>query len=158
MRSGVASGKQLAFKINHFAKHGSIKALIAEDLKQDKDANPGDVVEGNLDFVRQWVGYLFPSSLMVIDSIQEHVFKKHGLGVGNYRFYASQMENYFMPPGIAALDEYGLPVQLGLRLKDLLGGGGDLDAALEHLQKIEIAELELHPFERDLLTDVQSSI
>ncbi|HST63182.1 MAG TPA: hypothetical protein VLK84_31015, partial [Longimicrobium sp.] len=67
--------------------------------------------------------------------------------------FANQIENYFLPAGIAALDEYGIPLQVGSKLRPLLGDSSELDLSLEALKNIDFASLELSPFEREVVAD-----
>ncbi|MBL7902993.1 MAG: DEAD/DEAH box helicase [Bacteroidia bacterium] len=62
-----------------------------------------------LHITRHWFDYKLPKWLNVISNIQEYVFKKHNLSYGNYSFIASSLENGFLHPNIAALNEYDIP-------------------------------------------------
>ena len=47
----------------------------------------------------------------------------------------------------------GVPIQVGERLQTLLNRRGDLDTAIARLRALDVAKLELSPFERSLVED-----
>lgn len=63
-----------------------------------------------LHITRHWFDYKLPKWLNVISNLQEYTFKKNNLSFGNYSFTASSIENGFLHPNIAALNEYDIPV------------------------------------------------
>ena len=68
--------------------------------------------------------------------------------------FATRLENQFLPAGVAALDEYGLPVQVARKISQRLGDPESLDEALTQLRTIAKDErLKLSDFERSLLWD-----
>jgi hypothetical protein len=69
------------------------------------------------------------------------------------------LENQFLPAGVAALDEYGLPIQVAEKLADRLGRPDSLDVALERLKRMSPDQAdELTMFERLLLADTINGI
>jgi len=75
------------------------------------------------------------------------------LAAGNYEYFAGQIENWFMDPAIMALDEYGIPIQVGEKIQGLLNPQGDLDVALARLRSLDIETLDLSAFEKELARD-----
>lgn len=63
-----------------------------------------------LHITRHWFDYKLPKWLNVISNLQEYAFKKNNLSFGNYSFVASSIENGFLHPNIAALNEYDIPL------------------------------------------------
>ena len=63
-----------------------------------------------LHITRHWFDYKLPKWLNVISNLQEYAFKKNNLSFGNYSFLASSIENGFLHPNIAALNEYDIPL------------------------------------------------
>lgn len=63
-----------------------------------------------LHITRHWFDYKLPKWLNVISNLQEYTFKKNNLSFGNYSFLASSIENGFLHPNIAALNEYDIPL------------------------------------------------
>jgi hypothetical protein len=60
-----------------------------------------------------------------------------------------------MPSGIAALDEYGIPLQTGIRISRALRDATDLDTAIAALRDLDVESLPISEFERDLVADAQ---
>lgn len=152
--SGVFSGRQLAFLLMRVSRlGGDVKALIAAAM--DGDASVDAAVEDTLDFLRYWPGHNFPRYLMALDRIQREVLPRMGLQPGDYRAYAAQAESLFIPSPLHSLEEYGLPVQLMSRLRAEIEPNGQLDDALDRLAELRLGQLDLHPFERELLKDAR---
>ena len=91
--------------------------------------------------------------LLAVDRVQRAVLRRANLQAGNYAFFAHLVENWFLDPAIMTLDEYGIPIQIGERLKDVLQAEGDLDVALAKLRTLNVDELPLSAFERSLVQD-----
>jgi hypothetical protein len=81
-----------------------------------------------------------------------------GLPAGDYSAFAAQAESLFRAPVVAALDEYGIPLQLGERLQNLLRTKDDLDVALAAIKSLDVTKLRLGPFETELLVDAQRAM
>jgi hypothetical protein len=156
---GVSSSAQLAFKLDRLRAVADIRALIEVQLaEQLENRDPDAAVEDALDFVSYWASYHFPRYLMALDRIQRITFARIGLPSGDYRAFATTVENLFVPPGIAALDEYGVPVQIGMKLIVPLRAAGDLDTALGQLRRLNVNRQPLSGFERTLVGEAQSAI
>jgi hypothetical protein len=154
MRAGVVSGNQLAFRVNQLRQQGGASSLIkAALLQRPPDKTADDVVEEAIDFLRSWANFHFPRYLMAVDRIQRAVFSKAGRRPGNFSFFAAQVENWFIDPAIMALDEYGIPIQVGQKLAALLRPDGDLDLVLGRLKQLKVNQLPLTDFERSLLEE-----
>ena len=76
------------------------------------------------------------------------------LAHGDYSYFASKVECLFHNSVIVALDEYGIPIQLGIKLEEQINLGDDLDNALEIIKKTDPNQLKLHPFEKEVLSYV----
>jgi len=152
---GVSSGKQLAFKLNQL-KTNSLTQLIALEITTENSID--DAVEGVLDFIRQWPQYRFGRYAMGVNRIQEELAVELGLPVSDYSFFVSQVENLFSDPSLIALDEYGIPFPLAKKLESSLSSDGLLDGALDKLKALNIANLQISPFEKSLLEDVKQFI
>lgn len=154
IRSGVYSSKQLAFKINRFRTH-AVRGLILEELARNQAADADETVEDALDFARSWATFQFPRVLMALDRIQRFVLTKRGVKCGDYSFYASLLENNMIPAGIAGLDEYGVPIQVGSKLRTMLHDAPTLDEALKELKGLDPRKAGLSPFEAGLVANAQ---
>ncbi|HEY0389600.1 MAG TPA: hypothetical protein VGC71_14250, partial [Gaiellales bacterium] len=105
-----------------------------------------------------WPGYEFPRLLTALERIQRVVFEAIQLRPGSYGPYAAQVENLFLPPPLAALEEYGVPIQLAEKLAKTLRPTGDLDEVLERLGLLSVRELPISTFERSLVADAQEGL
>ncbi len=156
-RGGVFSARQLAFKVWQIIKMPDTAARVRQELNPGKFAakTPDEAVERVLEFERTWAGFELPRYMMAISSIQRAVFGPLGLPYGDYSTFASQIECFFKNPVIAALDEYGVPLQVGEKIVRYLGETEDLDVALAKLKELKVEELGLDRFERELLIDAK---
>ena len=103
--------------------------------------------------MRLWANIGFPRLLRAVDHIQRYVFASAGLTPGDYEAYASQVESLFHEPTLIALDEYGIPFQLALKIAPELQPLDDLDQVLIRLKGLLLDDLGLLPFEREVLED-----
>jgi hypothetical protein len=153
-QSGVSSASQLAFKIWKFMSHKDIKSLIDEEIMELNDFEDiNNKIEESLDFVRIWIMYKFPQLLRVLNSIQKDVFQKKNLTPGDYSYLAYCVENLFLDPALIALDEFGIPIQVSKKILPWLKSDMNLDIVLEKLKEIDLEELPLDKFEKELLSD-----
>ncbi len=153
----ISSGKQLAFKINGIRIHKNIFTLIASEVKNTRDPDKiNEAIENVLDFVRFWGQYNFPKFLLALDRIQREIYSEAGLTPGDYSFFASQIECLFTEPLFVALDEYGIPIQTSRKIsQNLTTTHADLDSLLEQIKKINVSDLNVAEFDKDLLTEAQ---
>jgi len=61
--------------------------------------------------------YTFPQLLRAINDVVDAVV---GEGIANYRVYAAELQNLFLPGELRALDEFGVPTPLINRLSSYL--------------------------------------
>jgi len=154
-RGGVFSARQLAFKVWQLFRVPSSVERVRQELRpgQYTAKTPDEAVERVLEFERTWASFELPRYMMALSRIQRAVFEPHGLPFGDYSTFTSQVECFFNSPVIAALDEYGIPIQVGVKISNALGEINNLDAALAKLKELSIDELELDGFEKELLAD-----
>lgn len=159
-RGGVYSARQLAFKVWQMVRVPSAAERVRQELRPGKYAakSPDEAVERVLDFERTWASFELPRYLMAVSRIQKAVFDPLGLPSGDYSSFASQVECFFKNPVIAALDEYGVPLQLAEHLSVLIGEDQDLDTALLKLKRLPIDDLNIDSFEKDVLRDAQDAL
>lgn len=159
-KHGVFSGNQLAYKTWQLYQTSNTAKRVQAELAPSKYAakSPDEAVERVLQFERNWAGFELPRLLMALSSIQQHVLSQLGLPFGDYSSFAAQSESLFRTPVVAALDEYGIPIQLGERLKNLLRTKDDLDIAIDALRSLDGTKLKLGPFETELLNDAKSAL
>ena len=152
--AGVSSGRSLTFKINQLARNQNIQSLI----ESENEDNPDKAVENVLDFIRHWGSFQFPRYLMALQRIHEYVFSRKGLESGDYSYFATGIENMFLDPAIMALDEYGIPIQLGRKLEGILHPEGDLDKALRLIRDHDFTNHNISKFELSLIEEAKSSL
>jgi hypothetical protein len=136
--NGISSGRQLAYKIDQLRKKGLVSFIKTEA----ESASPDKAIDNVFDFQRTWAGHNFPQYLMVLSRIQEEVFTNLGLEAGDYSFFAREVENCFSPPGLAALEEYGIPLQISLKMSSQLPPEDDtsLDSVLSWFRKVNVVD------------------
>lgn len=148
--------KQLGIKLIALQSSPSVRNLIRDEFSYHKDADIS--VQRVLDFLRLWASFHFPQILRALDRIQREIFTRAGLAPGNYGLYASKIENFFADPELVALEEYGIPLEVGKKLRSALMPYENLDQALDHLKRLRIEKTTLSEFERTLVRDTQQSL
>lgn len=155
IRSSVVSGRQLAFLLNKVANGPSLEEWVAErGGGEDVDAD----IEQALDFIRQWAQYRAPKLLMALNAIQVEIFTRVGLQPGNYESFIARIETLGRDPVVMALDEYGIPFQIGEKIWAAIGRPDQLDAALQRLREVDMTKLGLTHFETDLMLELQPTL
>jgi hypothetical protein len=159
-RDGIFSGRQLAFRLDRMRATRTTHNFIEDILQHDSFANrdPDAAVRIALDFQRKWAMFNFPRLLMALGRIQGEIFDRLRLQPGNYAKYAFDVECLFLPPELVGLDEYGLPVQLGVKLSGHLRLGEGMDPAIASLRMLQPGTLRLSEFERYMLKRAQDGL
>jgi hypothetical protein len=154
--SSARSASQLAFLINSLRGQPAVASMIRNQNEYLNDAD--ESVQRILDFLRLWASFHFPRLLRTLDGIQRDLLTRAGLRPGDYEFFANRVESYFLDPEIAALDEYGIPLEVARKLQTLLASDGSLDFALEKLRDIDVERTILSGFEKKLVRDAQDCL
>jgi late competence protein required for DNA uptake (superfamily II DNA/RNA helicase) len=161
-RSGVFSGKQLAFKTFALMRGDDIPARVNAELGQPdprfRAGSPDEAVERVFEFDRNWASFELPRLLMALSKIQAAVFMPRFGFAGDYSYFAGRVETLFKTRAICALEEYGIPVQLSDKLSKRVNLGDDIDASLEAIRAMDLSKFELSEFEREVLDDVRSQL
>lgn len=159
---GAFSSSQLATRISMLRDTTDIGEMVDVEASSAFRISRGDstdqIVEDVLDFMRFWASHTFPRLLIALDRIADAVLTRHGRPTGDFTVFATQVENLFLPVPIVALEEYGLPRIVGMKLLAQLQPDGDLDATLARLAAIDPDAVRLDPFEHELLEDVRASL
>lgn len=155
-KSGVASGAQLAFLLSKTLQAKRFEDAVALFQKDGMDID--EAIELTLDFQRQWAEFRAPSLLSALNRIQRHIFERYGLQPGNYDAYISHIENLGRSPVVNALDEYGLPTQIGQVVWERLGSPETLDVTLARLRSSSGLFPGLTLFENLLVTEVRATL
>lgn len=154
-RAGVSSGSQLAYRVSKFSNSPDIRETILSFIADNAEEDKSESIEGALEFIRTWLTFLFPRHLMVISRIQRDVFSRHNLKPGDYSYYSSRIENLCLPSGIAALDEYGIPTQVGAKLADRVDSSASIDEAITMVKELRLKDLEIDEFEKFLIREAR---
>ncbi|MHB8995161.1 MAG: DEAD/DEAH box helicase [Armatimonadota bacterium] len=151
----ISSAAQLAFFIKLLADRLNIADMV---LKYNNRSTLDQRLQGVLDFQRQWAQFHYPMLLRALNNIQKEVLPLYGFEPGEYEHYAFEVEHLFLPPSLIALDEYGLPLQVGVKLEAQLARYETLDGALDWLRNADADELPIDRFERIMFREVQRSL
>ncbi len=158
-RSGVFSGKQLAFKTFALMQSHDIPSRVKAELDQSdrrfRATSADEAVERVFEFDRNWASFELPRLLVALSRIQDAVFSPRFGFAGDYRYFATRVETLFRSKAICALEEYGVPVQLSDKISRQINLGDDVDAAIEAIRLADLSKLNLSEFERELLSDVR---
>lgn len=157
---GVFSANQLTFKVWDLRQNPDVKSRILAELApgQYQAGSADEAVERVLSFDRNWAGFEFPRLLMALWRIQAHVLDGKFGRSGNYSFFAARVEQLFRNPALVALEEYGLPLQIGEKIGRHVALSDDLDAATAQIRDVNPAACDLNGFESEILKDVQETI
>ncbi|WP_295880880.1 DEAD/DEAH box helicase [uncultured Thiohalocapsa sp.] len=158
--SGVASARQLAYKVSSLMERRPIRERIERELTPGPYAakSADAAVERVLEFDRNWAGFEFPRALMAMDRIQQHVFNRLFGRSGDYGFFATMVEALFRNPAAAALEEYGLPLQVFDKIERRVRLSDELDAAIAEIKLVRPEEVGLSPFEAELFNDTRAHL
>lgn len=131
--AGVKTAVQLTYQINQYRSQPSYTAQLREAVKGKSGDEADEALETFLEFARQWLNFKAPRLMSAVNRIQAEVLRQHSYKPGDYAFFCGQLESMFMSPVIIALEEYGVPIQLGERLMPILDEPETLDEALASL-------------------------
>jgi hypothetical protein len=137
-----------------------LRSFISQRVQHRREGQSvSDAVDLTLRFLRSYVVHTFPRQLSAINTIYKDVAFTLNLDIqADYSFYAARTENLFLESGLFALDEYGVPPQTAHRLGSRHRGLDSLDKALDLVASVDLEQENLHPFEFDLLKELQTSL
>ena len=157
---GRVNARSLATRLNVVRRaNGNVPEMVESQLPFSSSRD--DAVEDVLFFLRNWMGHIFPSTLMALDRIQREVLERSGGRPGNYAYFAREVESQFLPPYFVTLEEYGLPVPVSLKLRALGLGGDSLDEVLLRLRSAAAhpnVSSVLTGFEEEMLDEVVTGL
>ena len=133
----------------------NIPALAAAQLPfQGNDADAA--VEDVLAFQRNWAGHYLPRHLRALEAIANDVYARLRLPRVSYSHFSGEVESLFLPRHLWTLEEFGLPVQVALKLQQLGLGGETVDELLTSLRRVATHHRMpsvLSRLEREMLAD-----
>jgi Helicase conserved C-terminal domain len=156
--SAVRSARQLAYRVVELRRARGLEAYLRAVIRGAPEETRDDAIEDALEFLRNWASFHFPRGLLGLQRIANDVFERHHLSRAEYTYFASRIENLFTDPAIVALDEYGIPIQLGQKLLPMISSNGDLDETLEKVRNLDLSRAKLDPFEVEILDHVIRSL
>jgi hypothetical protein len=157
--NAVRSDKQLGARINMLrSQQGDFRALVDQAVAKGTSAD--DAMESELEFLRTWAQFKIPTAFAAAERIANDVLGSHGYTASSTAVFANELENLFLPPFAAVLEEYGLPISLTLKLRHRLdlGRASGLDDVLEKLRDLDMPPSTLVPFEREMLADTRRTL
>jgi hypothetical protein len=157
---GIVSGAQLAWHLTTFSTAKQIVRGYLDNIVRGLQAGQSisEAIDVALKIMRNVISYRFPQDLMTIHNIQRDVFQTLEIRPGDYTVYAEQAEHYFLPSTLAALEEYGVPLQVVWKLAANLAPHYEFDEVLGRLRTLDLPNLDLTPFEKTLLAQVQDGL
>jgi hypothetical protein len=156
--AGVNTAAQLTYLINKYRRNPNYTIQLRDAVKGNSEEEADEDLETFLEFVRHWVNYKAPRLINAVNLIQAEVLRRHSYKPGDYTFFCAQLESMFMNPVICALEEYGVPIQLGERLMPILGNPETLDDALKSMEMLKEKDMvSISKFERMLIRPLISN-
>lgn len=141
----IRSAKQLALYANRLRMSNTVREYL-DSFVTEKGLDAQPEIDRCFNFLRG-AEYTFPQVLRAMNDVADAVIGDQA----NYRVFAAQLQNLFLPGELRALDEYGVPLPLIRRLSRHLIAD-DIDASRRLLSSPPNAIRSiLSPFERDLL-------
>lgn len=155
----IKSHKQLTFKIFQVYRYRDIKTLLALAVgdKTNKD-EINKAIEEEVNFIKYWPQYHFPIYLKNLQNIANEIFEKNELQTIDYTFFATQLECLFTNPNFNILEEYGLPLQISKKIEAVFNNAENLDEILDRLNKLNIDNIPLSNFEKEIVLNAKNYI
>lgn len=155
-RNCVVSASQLAYLVNSLRNRATTRQMIEDQITNPKYPTEPDVAATRvLDFIRLWATFHFPRLLRAINNIQRDVLSRESRKTGSYDFYASQVESLFLNPAVTAVEEFGIPIEIGRKLSSLFPEERNLDAAIDALKALDVKQSKLSAFEQSIVEDAR---
>jgi hypothetical protein len=156
-RGSVRSASQLAVLIQKLAGRPTVRELIEGALKyngNDADAATGAV----LDFLRYWAEFHYPHLITCLQRIANDVFARRNIPPVDFTVHAALVQRLFRDVAVTALEEYGLPMQVTIKILAGIRSSDDLDGALAKLKRLNIDSYSLTPTERRFVSRAKHGI
>jgi hypothetical protein len=111
----IRSPEQLALYASRLWRSKSIREYL-DGFVRSKGLEAQPEIDRCFNFMRG-AEYTFPQVLRALNDVIDALV---GEGVANYRVYAAELQNLFLPGELRALDEFGVPYPLIKRLSSYL--------------------------------------
>jgi hypothetical protein len=125
-------------KLQNVRVNGSdFREMLLQQLRYAREGQDvNSIISELIAFQRNWMGFTIPSMLRSLESIQGEVLPTRGVPAGNYEFYLREIEGLYQPQGLVELEEYGLPLPLGMKLVLYGLRGQDIPELLSALTRL----------------------
>lgn len=147
---------QLAAMAMSLQNQRTTREMIENQLRFS--TNYDEATERTLSFIRSWATFQLPRLLRVIGNIQRDVLTREGLPAGSYDYFAGQVEGLFLDPGLVAVEEFGVPLDIARKIAAELRSDDGIDGILRRLRSLDVAAQSLTDFEKGLLREAISSL
>lgn len=113
-----------------------------------------EAIRDTFQVLKHWFHYKVPKWLNVMNELQKYICEKNKLKPGNYRFYASQIENDFVRENLSILLEYGIPKSAINKLEKYLPPDLNEDLVLNEINtKQLIKKVGLIEYEKEKIIE-----
>ncbi|AKB42736.1 MULTISPECIES: DEAD/DEAH box helicase [Methanosarcina] len=127
--------------------------LASTNKNKTKNEILNAAIQNQFQIQRHWLHYKVPKWLNVINELQKYVCEKKALDPGNYLYYATQIENDFIPDHLSILAEYGVPTSAINKLKSKVPNEIPEDQLLETIVKNSFYKVNLLEYEKEKLLE-----
>ncbi|HSX09879.1 MAG TPA: DEAD/DEAH box helicase [Candidatus Saccharimonadales bacterium] len=137
--------KQLLYLTFNYGREQNINSIIQnrveylKNLPKNKTLSEEKLLDDSIlyafQFLRHWFSYKVPKWLLTMNNLQKFVAEEKGLIPGDYTFYASQLENDFIPSYLSILSEYGIPKSAVIKLQSKIPLNISEDQLLKIIKK-----------------------
>lgn len=156
----VRSASQLHRKLVDIINKVDDKVLIQQNYNywhsKDNTYNIDDSVQAIFNFKKNLVNYNLPKIIYAVSDVQEVIFKRFKYPFGDYKSFASSLENFYYPAAINSLEEFGIPSQVAKifieKNKSHIEEIDNIDSVIDYLtSKYEKSYSYLTRFELDFI-------
>lgn len=124
----IRSARQIAYFANILRRNGNIRGFM-DDLVKANGLEAQAEIDKCFNFLRG-AEYTFPQVLRALNDVIDSIA---GEGAVDYRVYANKLQNLFLPGDLRALDEYGVPMPIATKLRDI--DSDDFSLAVDEIRR-----------------------
>ncbi|MHA3062034.1 DEAD/DEAH box helicase [Acinetobacter sp. ANC 4636] len=157
----VKSAGHLERRIRAIIQKVDDKELIAKDysygLENSENYSVDEAIQSIFSFKKNLVNYNLPRLIYALNDVQEYIFNLYGLAKGDYRNFATNLENFYYPSSLNGLEEFGIPNQVAKKIfqETFIEKPDEIDYVLDLLKSKNLNDFAyLNDFESDLLKKV----
>lgn len=140
--TGAKSAAQLAYYASQLSRISTFPKFFRWFVSTN-NADDSDAFDFALAFLR-CCDFSLPNAICLVEELVNLASLE---GLADYRLYAKQLEDFFRPEWVRALDELGVPIPIGERFKGSFDPEAQLDEVVSKL--VEMIELDSVPDDFD---------